>query len=53
MTVLTFPSLVGCLRYRTLVGALSAARRLVDRGFHARRAMIEGFRGAFETQLDE
>ncbi|CAM9127401.1 unnamed protein product, partial [Sphacelaria rigidula] len=37
---------------RTLVGALSAARQLVDRGFIPKRAMVEGFRGAFETQLD-
>ncbi|CAM9377533.1 unnamed protein product, partial [Scytosiphon promiscuus] len=37
---------------RTLVGAVSSARRLVDRGFSPKRAMVEGFRASFETQLD-
>ncbi|CAN0109706.1 unnamed protein product [Ectocarpus sp. 6 AP-2014] len=37
---------------RTLVGAVSCARRLVDRGFSAKRAMVEGYRSLFETQLD-
>eukprot|EP00903_Cladosiphon_okamuranus_P014927 g13820.t2 len=37
---------------RTLVGAVSSARRLVERGFSPKRAIIEGYRAAFETQLD-
>ncbi|CAM9195977.1 unnamed protein product, partial [Ectocarpus sp. 12 AP-2014] len=37
---------------RTLVGAVSCARRLVDRGFSPKRAMVEGYRSLFETQLD-
>ncbi|CAB1097867.1 unnamed protein product [Ectocarpus sp. CCAP 1310/34] len=37
---------------RTLVGAVSCARRLVQRGFSPKRAMLEGFRSLFETQLD-
>ncbi|CAM9828709.1 unnamed protein product, partial [Discosporangium mesarthrocarpum] len=37
---------------RTLVSALSASKKLVGRRFSLARAMVEGFRGSFETQLD-